>query len=353
MMSPRMIMTRAIATTAVGAMSAVIAVPPATANAAAHSSVTVQAHHLTVTESVAPLAFAFPTSIQQLAESIIPSLGAPVPNPPPIGPVVAPTNVNSAIKDVYNAVEPWVRYGFELATYAAGWVPYVGWLSGQIMIFYNFAERIARSVTFNVDDWLFGPLPFVAALTNVAQDSWNALVQLGIDQWNFWLPPLPPLPPFPLAADEAAADDGSPALRVMSVADTPGDDTATLTGTDVEGVVPVADGSADGESSPQPDPAPAPPPEQESPGDDGTGVDGTDEDEAAADDGVLADTDVDPEQVVDEPLEGDVDPEPDAPAGVDPSENDGESVGDDHPQIDPAPAADDNGPSEGDADAST
>jgi hypothetical protein len=72
------------------------------------------------------------------------------------------------------------------------------------MIFYNFGERIVRSITFNVADWLFGPLLFSQGLVNVAVDSWNALVQLGIDQWNFWLPPLPPLPPLPFAATPPA-----------------------------------------------------------------------------------------------------------------------------------------------------
>jgi hypothetical protein len=104
------------------------------------------------------------------------------------------TDFAGAIKSTYSAIEPWVRYGFELATYAVGWVPYVGWLSGQIMIFYNLGERIVRSLVFNSADWLWGPLPLGEGLRNVAQDSWNALVQFGIDEWNFFLPPLPPLP---------------------------------------------------------------------------------------------------------------------------------------------------------------
>ena len=45
-------------------------------------------------------------------------------------------------QNVYNAVEPWVQWGFDLAAYAVGWVPYVGWLAPQITIFYNFGERI-------------------------------------------------------------------------------------------------------------------------------------------------------------------------------------------------------------------
>jgi hypothetical protein len=57
-----------------------------------------------------------------------------------------------------------VRYGFELATYGVGWIPFVGWLAPQIMIFYNFGERIVRSLVFNSADWLWGPLPFFEGL---------------------------------------------------------------------------------------------------------------------------------------------------------------------------------------------
>jgi hypothetical protein len=165
----------------------------------------VSAHAVTLTAAVVPSTpDAGPTLFDQLGRGIIPSLGAPLPTPPPNTPIVVASSANQGIKNIYNAVEPWVRYGFEVATYAVGWVPYVGWLSPQIMIFYNFGERIVRSITFNVADWLFGPLFFTQGLRNVAVDSWNALVQLGIDQWNFWLPPLPPLPPLPFAATPTA-----------------------------------------------------------------------------------------------------------------------------------------------------
>ena len=133
------------------------------------------------------------TLIDQIQRGIIPSLGAPLPTPP-VTSSSSSSNLNQGIKNLYNAVEPWVRYGFELATYAVGWVPWVGWLAPQIMIFYNFGERIVRSITWNLDDWILGPLPFFQGLKNVINDSWNALLQLGRDQWNFWLPPLPPLP---------------------------------------------------------------------------------------------------------------------------------------------------------------
>lgn len=134
---------------------------------------------------------------QQLNEATpAPSTRRPTfPTPPTIPPpVVTAFEFEDAIINTYHAIEPWVRYGFELGTYVVGWVPWVGWLAPQIMIFYNFGERIVESLVVNSANWLWGPLPFGEGLANVARDSWNALVQLGRDEWNFWLPPLPPLP---------------------------------------------------------------------------------------------------------------------------------------------------------------
>ena len=50
---------------------------------------------------------------------IPPSLGAPFPTPQFL-PQVAPTSIGSSIKNIYNAVEPWVRYGFDIAAYVNG-----------------------------------------------------------------------------------------------------------------------------------------------------------------------------------------------------------------------------------------
>jgi hypothetical protein len=131
-----------------------------------------------------------------------PSASAPFPKPV-FPPVIAGNTIDSTIKNVYNAVEPWVRYGFELGAYAVGWVPYVGWLAPQVMIFYDFGERIVRSITFNVADWLGGKISFLDGLINVGIDIINSFIQLAEDQLNFWLPSLPPLPPIgPFAAAE-------------------------------------------------------------------------------------------------------------------------------------------------------
>jgi hypothetical protein len=132
---------------------------------------------------------------------IPPSAGQPFPTPPQIPGPSLNNEFEDAIKNTYVFIEPWVHYGVQWAVYAVGWVPWVGWLAPQIDIFYHFGERIVRSLVFNSADWLWGPLPFLEGLGNVAQDSWDALVQLGVDQWNFWLPG----PPLPFAARQAQA----------------------------------------------------------------------------------------------------------------------------------------------------
>jgi hypothetical protein len=125
--------------------------------------------------------------------TVPPSAGQPFPTPQ-FPPVVAPTSIGSSIIWVYNAVEPWVRYGFDVAAYAVGWIPYVGWLAPQITIFYNFGERIARSITYNVANWLDGNISFGQGLVNVGIDTINSFIFLANDQLAFWLPPLPPIP---------------------------------------------------------------------------------------------------------------------------------------------------------------
>jgi hypothetical protein len=127
---------------------------------------------------------------------IPPSLGAPFPTPQFL-PQVAPTSLGSFIINAYNAIEPWVRYGFDLAAYAVGWIPYVGWLAPQITIFYNLGERITRSIAYNLGNFLNGQISFGQGLTNVAIDTINSFIFFANDQIAFWLPPLPPIPPLP------------------------------------------------------------------------------------------------------------------------------------------------------------
>ena len=54
----------------------------------------------------------------------------------------------------YLVIEPYVRYGFELAAYAVGYVPWVGFLAPQILFFYDLFEPMVQSGLFNILDWL-------------------------------------------------------------------------------------------------------------------------------------------------------------------------------------------------------
>ena len=90
-------------------------------------------------------------------------------------------------------MEPWVHWGVELAVYAVGWIPWFGWLAPQIDIFYHLGERIVRSITFNIADWLDNQVSFAQGLVNVSIDTINSFIIFANDQIAFWLPPLPPL----------------------------------------------------------------------------------------------------------------------------------------------------------------
>ena len=126
----------------------------------------------------------------------LPSASRSVPTPPPIL-TPTPGSVADTLEWAYHAIEPWVEYGFDVAEYVVGWIPYAGWFSGQISILYNFGERIVHAIAHNTLDWLNGNGTFLQNLGEGIRWSIDALIQLGIDEWNYFLPPLPPLPPIP------------------------------------------------------------------------------------------------------------------------------------------------------------
>ena len=113
---------------------------------------------------------------------------------------VAAASLGDTIKAGYLAIEPWVQYGFNLAAYAAGFVPYVGYLGQQINIFYYLFEPIVQSVLFNTIDWLQGSITFSQELNNLFVATAASINQFIYNEINwlfgYFLPPLPPLPPF-------------------------------------------------------------------------------------------------------------------------------------------------------------
>lgn len=192
-----------ISATVVASAAATIAIAPSTQEprpspSAVNLHVTSQA--LQLTAAVQPLVA--PSEVPGLLVDwlkrviIPPSASAPFPTPH-FPPTVSPVSLGSSIKWVYDAVEPWVEWGFDVAAYAVGWIPWVGWLAPQISIFYDFGEMIVRSITFNIADWLDRQISFGQGLRNVAVDTINSFIFLANAQLDFWLPPLPPIPPIP------------------------------------------------------------------------------------------------------------------------------------------------------------
>jgi hypothetical protein len=108
-------------------------------------------------------------------------------------------SIGDAMKAGYLLVEPYVQYGFDLAAYVAGYLPYVGWLAPQIYFFYDLFEPMVQAGLFNTIDWLQGSINFAQGLSNF-WDATTASINQFINTEIYWalsfLPPLPPLPPF-------------------------------------------------------------------------------------------------------------------------------------------------------------
>ena len=142
----------------------------------------------------------------------IPQLSPAVADPAILAPTAAAGSIGGAIEALYLAIEPWVQYGFHLAAYAVGFVPYVGVLAPQIIFFYDLGEPIVQSLLFNTIDFLSGTVSFGEALSNVATATADAFTTFVNTEINWVLSFLPPLPPFPLnlgAADPSVHSLGA------------------------------------------------------------------------------------------------------------------------------------------------
>jgi hypothetical protein len=131
------------------------------------------------------------------------------------GPVVAPAAASTlasgnGIMNFYWTVEPWVQYGFELATWAVGYVPFAGYFSGLIMVAYYTGEPVVQSLfqsaQYLVDgNWAAIPNTLANGLYQAGQN----FVQQGL---NWLLGYFPPFPPFPVFDPTAAASFATAAL---------------------------------------------------------------------------------------------------------------------------------------------
>ncbi|WP_142254158.1 hypothetical protein [Mycobacterium sp. NS-7484] len=152
-----------------------------------------------------------PSSGGAPALSVAPAAGTTPVTPQPTAIAIAP-NLANTIDQLYGDIEPWVQYGFEVAASILGWVPWVGWVAGGLLMDgYTFGESLVASGVYNFTDWLRGDGGIVTNLADFGADAVLAVAWLGLDVVNTFIPlppiPLPPRPPLqgPFLASTLAA----------------------------------------------------------------------------------------------------------------------------------------------------
>ncbi|MFN8089223.1 MAG: hypothetical protein U0R81_09685 [Mycobacterium sp.] len=101
-------------------------------------------------------------------------------------------SIGNAIINIYNAVEPWFQWGWEVVAWAASWV--VGALAQQINIIYDAVEPPIGAVVYSLAYLLDGEFSLIGpTLISGLQASVNNLI-VGEIAWVLsFFPPLPPI----------------------------------------------------------------------------------------------------------------------------------------------------------------
>ncbi|WP_167098845.1 hypothetical protein [Mycobacterium sp. DL592] len=155
---------------------------------------------LRLSAAVAPLVQPVTTAAAALglvSEAPKPAAAAPSTSTPQASVTASATSAGSVIINAYNAIEPWVAYGFELGQYVLGFIPGLWWVAPGISLVYYTAEPVVQSLVYSFAYLIDGNLaaigPELAAGLNQAATNF---INYGI-AWIGSLVPLPPLPPFP------------------------------------------------------------------------------------------------------------------------------------------------------------
>lgn len=135
-------------------------------------------------------------------------------NPAAVPQAAAVGTAGSVIINAYDALEPWVAYGFELADYALSFVPGLWWIAPAIDLAYFSIEPLVQAGVYSFGYLLDGQFADIGpTLTLGVQEAVNNFVFFGI-AWIGSLIPLPPLPPFPPVPPFGAASVPVPAQTV-------------------------------------------------------------------------------------------------------------------------------------------
>jgi hypothetical protein len=143
--------------------------------------------------------------------------------------VSATGSAGDTIINAYNAIEPWAQWGFEVAAWAVGYLPWpLGWLGQEINIAYNTGEPIVQAVVYSFAYLIDGQIDLISpTLINGVNTAVTNLVTGEIAWVLSFLPPLPPIsfPVLPGASVAARAAVAPMAARTRStettVADSP------------------------------------------------------------------------------------------------------------------------------------
>ena len=120
----------------------------------------------------------------------------------------------TAIINIYDALEPWVAYGFELADYALSFVPILWWVAPVIDLAYFSIEPLVQAGVYAFAELIEGDFAAIGpTLTLGVQEAVNNFIILGI-AWIGSLVPLPPLPPFVPVPPFGGAAVSAPAQAV-------------------------------------------------------------------------------------------------------------------------------------------
>jgi hypothetical protein len=118
-------------------------------------------------------------------------------------------SLGNAIINTYDALEPWVAWGFELADWALSFVPGLWWVAPAIDLAYFTAEPIVQSLVYSFAYLIDGQPaligPTIQAGFTQAADNFVTYAFY----WVYSLVPLPPLPPFPVFPVASVAPAGA------------------------------------------------------------------------------------------------------------------------------------------------
>jgi hypothetical protein len=139
-------------------------------------------------------------------------------------PVAAATgSTGDMIINAYNALQPWVQWGFELGAWAVSYLPWpLGWLGQQVNIAYDTGQPIVQALVYSFAFLIDGQIDLIGPiLVNGVNTAVTNLVEGEIAWVLGFFPPLPPVPVFPVfptAAVAARAAAVTPAARSRQAA---------------------------------------------------------------------------------------------------------------------------------------